>query len=130
MSSMPERKPDSDFRARVRREIEEYEGKIRLLRRLEADWVDLEKSLPAKGLEGMFQNMTPYDAICAFLRREQIPQNRDVIIQAVIEGGAQLGVHKEKSINQSISTNVGLKKLKEKNGLVGLPNWPDEKFVV
>ena len=109
MSSMPERKPDSDFRVRVRQEIEEYEGKIRLLRRLEADWADLEKSLPAKGLEGRFIGMSKLEAVCDFLRLEQRPMPREVIIQALIDGGLKLGKFKQKSINQSISTNIGLK---------------------
>jgi hypothetical protein len=106
------------------------EQELSAWRTLEQQLVAIKAGEPALGLSGLFQNMIPYDAICAFLKRQGKPQTRLVIIQAVIEGGARLGDNKEKSINQSISTNVGLKKLKEKNGLVGLADWPDDKFKV
>jgi len=70
--------------------------------------------------------MRAIDAICEFLKRERRPMSRQSIIRAVIEGGAKLGANKQKSVNQSISTNMG-KKLREMNGLIGLI-WPDEKL--
>src|SRR6476661_5917086 len=104
---------------------------IQRLKRELAVWETAEQGLLAakagesSGLKGAFQNMRPYDAICDFLKRQGEPQTRFTITQAAIEGEAKLGADKEKSINQSISTNVGLKKLKEKNDLVGLTSWPD-----
>lgn len=127
MSSMPEQR-EPQMIAVVRQRIERLERELAVLKKTEQGLLALESGEPSMGLSGSFVNLSPYDAICQFLRREGKPQTRATIIRAVIEGGAKLGTHKEKSINQSISTNLGLNKLKEANGLVGLVEWPDEKF--
>ncbi|HEY2496575.1 MAG TPA: hypothetical protein VGK24_05860 [Candidatus Angelobacter sp.] len=124
---MPELKSPPDI-AFVRQQIERLEQELSVWKATEKNLLAIKAGAPAMGFAGMFTNMSPFDAICSFLKRVGNPQPRAIIITAVIEGGASLGAHKEKSINQSISTNVGLKKLKEKNGLVGLPSWPDDKF--
>jgi len=126
MSSMPEQKPTD--RASVRQKIENLEAELQAWKTLDQQLELIERNASTKGLKGLFLNMPPYDAICAFLTREGKPRTREVIIAAVIEGGARLGKDKDKSINQSLSTNVGLKKLKEMNGLVGLVDWPEKRF--
>jgi hypothetical protein len=124
---MPEMKfenPGHD-RALVRKKIATLEQEL-------AAWKKLDEQLQAidkgEGTSLDFVGMAPYEAICEFLKIMGKPQTRDGIIHAVIEGRARLGQVKEKSINQSISTNVGLKKLKEMNDLVGLTEWPDSVF--
>jgi hypothetical protein len=125
MPDQPKSPPDLAF---VRQQIERLTQELAVWKNTEQGLLAVKAGEAALGLKDLFQNMAPYDAICAFLKREGRPQPREVIIRAVIEGGASLGVHKEKSINQSISTNVKLSKLKEKNGLVGMTQWPDDKF--
>jgi hypothetical protein len=125
---MKEQKAPLPNLAVVRQQIERLKQELEAWEALEQKLLAIEAGEFALGLKGAFQNMKPYDAICAFLKRQGKPQTRFAIIRAVIEGGAKLGADKEKSINQSISTNVGLNKLREMNGLVGL-TWPDEKFM-
>jgi hypothetical protein len=129
MSSMPEQQgpPGLEY---VRQQIERLEAELAIWRNTEQGLLAVKDGESVMGLRDAFRGMAPYDAICSFLKRQGKPQTRFVVIQAVIEGGARLGEHKEKSINQSISTNVGLKKLKELNGLVGMTQWADEKFKV
>lgn len=129
MSTMPEQKSPNDL-AFVRQKIEYLEQELNVWKTTEQSLLAVKSGEATMGLQGLFVNMNKFEAICSFLKREGKPRDRGVIIQAVIEGGAQLGDYKEKSINQSISTNVGLNKLKEINGLIGLPQWPDEKFEV
>ena len=118
--------PDLAF---VRQQIERLEQELNVWKTTEQGLLAVKSGEAAMGLRGLFRDMTPYAAICAFLKREGKPQTRSIIVHAVISGDAKLGVHKGKSVNQSISTNVRLKKLREMNGLIGL-TWPDEKFVV
>lgn len=128
MSAMPDNPKSPPDLAFVRQQIERLEYELAVWKSTEQGLLAAKAGEAAMGLRGLFQNMPPYDAICSFLKREGKPQTRFVIIQAVIEGGARLGARKEKSVNQSISTNVNLGKLKEISGLVGLTQWPDDKF--
>jgi len=127
MSSMPDQKEPLGLEY-VRQQIERLEAELTIWRNTEQGLLAVKAGESTMGLKDAFRDRIPYDAICEFLKLRGKPQTRFVIIQAVIEGGARLGEHKEKSINQSISTNVGLKKLKELNGLVGMTQWPNEKF--
>ena len=129
ISTMKEQKAPPPDLTSVRQQIERLEQELTAWKTLEQSLVAIKTGEAAMGLKGLFQNMKPIEAICAFLKRQGKPQTRFVIIHAVIAGEARLGKNKEKSINQSISTNVGLKKLKESNRLVGMTQWPDEKFM-
>lgn len=134
MNLMAEHTKSPPDLALVRQQIERLTQELEIWKTAEQGLLAVKAGVAAMGLKDLFINMPAYDAICAFLKREGKPQRREIIIAALIEGGASLGKYKEKSINQSISTNIGLKKLKELNGLVGFGKksqpgeWPDEKF--
>jgi hypothetical protein len=117
--------PDLAF---VRQQIERLEAELAIWKNTEQGLLAVKDGEFTMGLKGVFKGMRPIEAICEFLKRERRPMSRQSIIRAVIEGGAKLGANKQKSVNQSISTNMG-KKLREMNGLIGL-TWPDEKFIV
>jgi hypothetical protein len=81
----------------------------------------------------------PFNAIKLLLQHVQRPLSRHQIVRALVAKGARLGAKQGKSVNQSISANVRIKKLKEPkfdpdsrkqdpSNLVGLPDWKDELF--
>jgi len=117
--------PDLAF---VRQQIERLVAELAIWKNTEQGLLAVKDGEFAMGLKDVFKGMRAIDAICEFLKRERRPMPRQSIIRGVIEGGAKLGANKQKSVNQSISTNMG-KKLREMNGLIGLM-WPDEKFRV
>lgn len=127
MSSMPKTTPEhGPDRAFVRHKIAALEKELGAWKQLDSQLLSIEEGTGGPGFN--FAGLKPYEAICEFLKIMGKPQTREAIMNAVIKGGTRLGVLKEKSVNQSISTNVGLGKIKELNGLVGLTEWPDSMF--
>lgn len=143
MSAMAEAKSPPDL-ALVRQQIERLEQELAIWRATEQGLLAVKAGESSMGLKGRFKNLKPWQAIEEFLKMQGSPQPRSVIIRAVIEGEAKLGVDKEKSINQSITANgQSIKKPKFKepafdpavkeqspSNLVGLASWPNDKFKV
>jgi len=131
MSDMPQMPPASspaEFRRLLRQRIENLERELLALRALEAEYEAIEQNTPSLRFKDAFANMQPYDAIHAFLKSVGMPQTREAIIKGLIASGANFGQNKRKSINQSITTNVKLDKLKKVNDYIGLISWADRKF--
>ena len=128
MTEMPPASSPAEFRRLLRQRIESLERELLALHALEAEYEAIEQNAPSLGFKNAFLNMEPYDAIHAFLKSIGVPQTREAIIKVLIASGAKLGQNKKKSINQSITTNVNHRKLKELNDFIGLVSWPDGKF--
>lgn len=142
MSSAPRMtkpEPNDDLRYAVERHIENMERAIVEAKRF---LEDLERGPDARDLEVLkllhagggvdFTGAAPFEAIRRFLQHVGTMQPRWVILRALLLSRVPLGNDPKKTVNQSISTNVGIGKLIEphplkdgrgpsEDSMVGLP---------
>lgn len=146
MSSVPMTKKTQAGNEGLRREVERHiEDLKRAITESERFLEDLDRGPDARDLEvlkllnpegraplDLSTATRPYEAIRMFLEYVGSPQPRWIISRAMILGRAPLGKYAEKSVDQSITTNVTNgkfaepKPLKDKRGpsensIVGLP---------
>jgi hypothetical protein len=80
---------------------------------------------------GPYANLTPLDAATQILLSENRALSADELTARIHAGGQQYGKKDwlgKRNIKAGIGQSVGVGSLKEKNGLIGLPNWPSSKF--
>ncbi len=64
-----------------------------------------------------YSEMRPIDAI-----------KRDEMEKELADGGVKTGRYREKSISQGIGAGLSSGTIVERNGKIGLPDWPEENF--
>lgn len=76
----------------------------------------------------------PIDAVVKYLREQRAPASKDEIVRAVVEGGfGGGGREQETAVRRSIGvflngTGAKTNVIRERNGLIGLGDWEDERF--
>ena len=71
----------------------------------------------------------PSPALCSYLDRVQKPQVREEMCQALVDGGYGRGTNRPYwDLIRAIDYQIGKKRLVERNGLIGRPDWPEELF--
>lgn len=108
-------------------EIERLKEELKSLRKV-LQVIDRSSLGGRTGTEMRFYQVRPLTAIKLILR-ERGPQAREALMQELIGGGAIVGKKRANS-NIRISIEKTLKNgtLRELNGLIGLPEWPEDMF--
>lgn len=71
----------------------------------------------------------PSEAIYAFLERVQKPQLREVMCRALVDGGYGRGTDRPYwDLVRAVDYQIGKKRLVERNGLIGKPEWAEDLF--
>ena len=72
----------------------------------------------------------PSEALFAFLDRVQKPQNRDAMCQTLVDGGYGRGTDDPYwDLIRATYYQIKKKRLVERNGLIGKPEWSKDSFV-
>ena len=56
------------------------------------------------------------------------PIKRPDMEKEIADGGVKTGRYREKSISQGIGAGLSSGTIVERNGKIGLPDWPEEEF--
>lgn len=76
----------------------------------------------------------PIDAVVQYLKNRREPSTKDEIVRSVVEGGfGGGGREQETAVRRSIGvflngTGARTKVIRERNDLIGLGDWEDERF--
>jgi hypothetical protein len=115
-----------EIRSEIVRKIEELKAEVRSY---EAALLALDRSGIAKtvGPDVRFYQMRPLDAIRIVLRESGRALSQEDLTNILLAGGAAMGKKRGKhNIRISIEMTLQNGKLKETDGLIGLPEWEDE----
>ena len=75
-----------------------------------------------------YSEMRPIDATVKMLKEIKRPIKRTEIEAELADGGVKTGRYREKSISQGIGAGLSSGTIVERNGKIGLPDWPEEEF--
>ena len=75
-----------------------------------------------------YSEMRPIDAAVKMLKEVKQPLRRADIEKELADGGVKTGRYREKSISQGIGAGLSSGTIVERNGKIGLPDWPEEEF--
>ena len=75
-----------------------------------------------------YSEMRPIDATVKMLKEIKRPIKREEIEAELADGGVKTGRYREKSISQGIGAGLSSGTIVERNGKIGLPDWPEEEF--
>jgi hypothetical protein len=75
-----------------------------------------------------YSEMRPIDAAVKMLKEVRRPVKRADMEKELADGGVKTGRYREKSISQGIGAGLSSGTIVEKNGKIGLPDWPEEEF--
>ncbi len=76
-----------------------------------------------------YSEMRPIDAAVKMLKEIKRPIKRTEIEAELADGGVKTGRYREKSISQGIGAGLSSGTIVERNGKIGLPDWPEEEFL-
>jgi hypothetical protein len=72
----------------------------------------------------------PSPALFSYLDRVQKPHLRDEMCQVLVDGGYGRGTNRPYwDLIRAIDYQIGKKRLVERNGLIGKPDWPEGLFL-
>jgi hypothetical protein len=72
----------------------------------------------------------PSEALLAYLDRVQGPQPREKVCQALVDGGFGRGTKRPYwDLMRAIYYQIRKKRLVERNGLIGRPDWSEGLFL-
>lgn len=75
-----------------------------------------------------YSEMRPIDAAVKMLKEIRRPLKRSDMEKELADGGVKTGRYREKSISQGIGAGLSSGTIVERNGKIGLPDWPEEEF--
>jgi hypothetical protein len=75
-----------------------------------------------------YSEMRPIDAAIKMLKQVRQPIKRADMEKELADGGVKTGRYREKSISQGIGAGLSSGALVERNGKIGLPDWPEEDY--
>lgn len=75
-----------------------------------------------------YAEMRPIDAAVKMLKEHRQPMKRSEMETELADGGVKTGRYREKSISQGIGAGLSSGTIVERNGKIGLPDWPEEEF--
>ena len=75
-----------------------------------------------------YSEMRPIDAAVKMLKEIKRPIKRTDIEAELADGSVKTGRYREKSISQGIGAGLSSGTIVERNGKIGLPDWPEEEF--
>ncbi len=75
-----------------------------------------------------YSEMRPIDAAVKMLKEIRRPIKRADMEKELADGGVKTGRYREKSISQGIGAGLSSGTIVERNGKIGLPDWPEEEF--
>jgi hypothetical protein len=75
-----------------------------------------------------YSEMRPIDAAVKMLKEVKEPIRRADMEKELADGGVKTGRYREKSISQGIGAGLSSGTIVERNGKIGLPDWPEDDF--